>query len=155
MRIHLIAVGHRMPDWVAAGYREYAERLPPDCALHLVEIAPRPRGKGADLARIRAEEGERMLAAIPAASLVIALDAAGEIWSTEALAERLAGWLAGRRDVCLLVGGPEGLAPACLARAELRWSLSRLTFPHMLVRVIVAEQVYRAWGVGRGHPYHR
>ncbi len=155
MRIHLIAVGQRMPGWVAEGYREYAGRLPPDCALHLVEIAPATRGKGADLARVQAQEGERMLAAIAPGSLVVALDAGGEPWSTDDLARRLSTWLADRREVCLLVGGPEGLAPACLARAELRWSLSRLTFPHMLVRVIVAEQVYRGWSLLRGHPYHR
>ena len=155
MRIHLISSGNRMPRWVQEGYEEYAKRMPLECSLRLVEIAPGRRGKGIDAKRAVAEEGERMLRALPKGARVIALDVGGRSWSTEQLSARLDGWLADGRDLALLVGGPEGLAPACLERAEGRWSLSPLTFPHPLVRVVLAEQLYRAWSLLKGHPYHR
>lgn len=155
MRIHLLAVGERPDDWVEQGYREFARRLPPECALRLTEVPAGRRSKNADIARLVEREGERLLAAVPAGALAIALDVRGVSWSTAQLAGRLAQWLQDGRDVALLVGGPDGLAPACLERAELRWSLSPLTLPHALVRVIVAEQIYRAWSICRGHPYHR
>src|SRR3569623_657718 len=109
----------------------------------------------ADVARAVAEEGERMLAAIPKDSLVIALEVDGKSWSTEMLAREFAAWLQDGRDVALLVGGPDGLADSCRARADMKWSLSPLTLPHMLVRIVAAEQLYRAWSVLQGHPYHR
>ncbi len=155
MRIRLISVGQKMPRWVAEGFEAYARRLPPECALQLLEVPAGARRKGADLARLIDEEGRRMLAAIPEKSLVVALDVKGQLWDTPTLASRLGQWMAEGLNPCLLVGGPEGLAPACLARADLRWSLSPLTFPHPLVRVILAEQLYRAWSLLRGHPYHR
>lgn len=155
MRLQLIAVGERMPGWVEEGYREYARRLPRECALHLTEIGAGRRTKGADLERLRREEGGRMLTAIPKGAKVIALEVDGAPWSTEELAEQLRRWLQDGRDVALLVGGPEGLAPECGLQAEQRWSLSRLTLPHPLVRVVVAEQLYRAWSILKGHPYHR
>lgn len=155
MRLHLIAVGNRMPDWVDAGYAEYAKRLPADCALVLHEIAPGKRTKGADLERARREEGERMLAALPKGAYVVALEVGGRAWTTQDLAQRLTEWRQGGRDVALLVGGPEGLAEACRARADAEWSLSRLTLPHALVRIVLAEQIYRAWSIIQGHPYHR
>ncbi len=144
-----------MPAWVEAGYQEYAKRLPRECALRLVEIAPGRRGRNADVARVRRDEGERLLAAIPGDCQVIALEVGGQAWSTPQLAAQLAGWMRGGRDVALLIGGPEGLDDACRARADQRWSLSTLTLPHPLVRVIVAETLYRAWSVMAGHPYHR
>jgi len=155
MRIHLIAVGTRLPGWVSAGYREYARRLPRECRLQLVEIAPGRRGKATGLVQAREQECRQMLAALPKDCRVIALDVRGETWSTEDLAGQLQDWLGGGRDVALLVGGPDGLAAACTARADQRWSLSPLTFPHALVRVVLAEQLYRAWTLGTGHPYHR
>lgn len=155
MNIHLIAVGDKMPGWVQAGYGEYAKRLPAECALKLVEVAPGKRGKNADIARILRDEGERMLAAIPKGARVIALEVHGRDWSTEQLSDQLDGWLAGGQDIALLVGGPEGLADSCRARADQQWSLSPLTLPHPLVRVLLAEQLYRAWSLLRGHPYHR
>ena len=155
MRIALIAVGTRMPDWVEQGYQEYARRLPADYALQLVEIGAGKRGKGADIARITQQEGEKMLAAIPKGARVIALDVQGRGWSTEQLAQAMDEWRHDGRDVALLVGGPEGLAPECLAQAEQRWSLSPLTLPHPLVRIVVAEQLYRAWSILHHHPYHR
>jgi 23S rRNA (pseudouridine1915-N3)-methyltransferase len=155
VKIHLIAVGERMQRWVEEGYTEYAVRLPPACTLHLVEIPTGRRAKGADIERLVRQEGERVLAAVPGGATVWALDERGQAWSTRELAGRLAIWLQEGRDLALLVGGPEGLAPACRARAEGLWSLSPLTLPHPLVRVVVAEQIYRAWTLLTGHPYHR
>lgn len=155
MKIHLIAVGEKMPRWVQEGYREYSKRLPNECELRLTEIPMGHRGKNADIARLIRAEGERMLAAIPSSSRVIALDVRGKAWSTETLSGQLDSWMGGGDDVALLVGGPEGLSTQCQARAQLKWSLSPLTLPHPLVRVVVAEQLYRAWSILRNHPYHR
>ncbi|MER2528808.1 MAG: 23S rRNA (pseudouridine(1915)-N(3))-methyltransferase RlmH [Candidatus Competibacter denitrificans] len=155
MKVHLLAVGTRMPGWIKAGYTEYAERLPPECALHLVEIPTGKRGPKADISRAVREEGERLLAAMPGGSCLVALDERGQQWSTLELAAQLTGWLRDGRDVSLLVGGPDGLDAPCRARAERHWSLSRLTLPHPLVRVLIAEQLYRAWSLLHNHPYHR
>lgn len=155
MQIQLLAVGARMPGWVTEGYQDYAKRLPRECELVLREIAPGKRGKNADLQRIREEEGERLLAALGRDDRVVALEVGGQAWSTEALAGQLRDWLQGGQRVSLLVGGPEGLADACRVRASQQWSLSPLTLPHPLVRVIVAEQLYRAWSLLNHHPYHR
>lgn len=155
MILHLLAVGTRMPPWVEQGYREYAGRLPPECALRLTEIPPGKRTKGADLARLRRQEGERLLAAIPSAARVLALEVQGRPWDTETLSRQMASWMQDGRDVALLVGGPEGLDQACRERADQCWSLSPLTLPHPLVRIVVAEQLYRAWSLLQGHPYHR
>ncbi len=155
MRIHLIAVGQKMPPWVTQGYTEFARRLTGDCRLNLIEIPAGKRGKNADIARILRDEGERMLGAVPKGALVLALDVRGRAWDTEGLAEEMDGWLHGGRDVALLIGGAEGIDPSCLAQAQQRWSLSPLTFPHPLVRIILAEQLYRAWSLLKNHPYHR
>ena len=155
MNIHLICVGNRMPRWVVEGYEEYARRLPSECALRLLEIPPGRRGKGANIPRLLEEEGERILKAIPKHCRVLALDVPGTAWTTEQLSARLAEWMAAGPDLALLVGGPEGLARTCLERADGSWSLSPLTLPHPLVRVVVAEQLYRAWSLLRNHPYHR
>ena len=155
MRIRLLSVGRRMPGWVETGFQEYAKRLPPECSLSLVEIDPGHRRKGASIELARRLEGERMLANLPKGARVIALDERGRNWSTGELAHQLADWMSKGRDIALLVGGPEGLAPLCMQRAEQLWSLSPLTFPHPLVRVILAEQLYRAWSILKGHPYHR
>jgi 23S rRNA (pseudouridine1915-N3)-methyltransferase len=153
--IRLLAAGTRLPTWVKAGYEEYAGRLGPEVRLELVEIAVAHRGRNADLARLRAEEGRRMLAGISPRMHVAALDPHGRQMSTEQLARWLSTRLADGRDVAMLVGGPDGLDPACLERANSTLSLSALTFPHGLVRVILAEQLYRALSVLKGHPYHR
>jgi len=155
MRFHLISVGSRMPAWVSDAYQGFAKRLPHECSLHLHEIDAGKRGKNTDIKRLITAEGERMLAAIPKNALCIALDVEGKQWSSEGLATSLTEWMAEGRDVALLVGGADGLAPACMQRASLRWSLSQLTLPHMLVRVVLAEQLYRAWSISRGLPYHR
>ena len=155
MLIHLIAVGNRMPGWVSQGYEEFARRMPPECRLNLIEIPAAKRTKAADVKRLLVQEGERILEALPKHALVIALDVTGQRWDTEQLSQQLDSWMHEGRDIALLIGGPEGLAPNCLARAERSWSLSPLTFPHPLVRIIVAEQLYRASTILKHHPYHK
>ncbi|MEN8204876.1 MAG: 23S rRNA (pseudouridine(1915)-N(3))-methyltransferase RlmH [Pseudomonadota bacterium] len=155
MRIHLIAVGTRMPSWVVEGYREYAKRLPRECRLQLSEVPLSKRHKPLTAAQAKQQEGKAMLASIPKDCTVIALDVGGKSWRTEDLARYLGDWLGSGRDVALLVGGPDGLSQSCLDRAEQRWSLSALTYPHSLVRIVLAEQLYRAWTLNTGHPYHR
>lgn len=155
MRIHLIAVGSRLDAWVYQGYEEYAKRLAHECTLQLVEVPALKRGKNADIERITREEGQKLLAAIPKGARVVVLDVKGPQHSTGELAGRLANWLQSGQDIALLVGGPEGLSIDCLARADEKWSLSKLTLPHPLVRIVVAEQIYRAWSVLNNHPYHR
>ena len=155
MLIHLIAVGTRMPAWVTEACQEYAKRLPRECSLQLVEIPLSKRRKSQTPEQAADEEGQQMLAALPKDCTVIALDVLGKNWSTDALAVRLQDRLGSGRDIALLVGGPDGLSAGCLARADLKWSLSALTYPHPLVRVILAEQLYRAWSINAGHPYHR
>lgn len=155
MKIRLIAVGTRMPAWVETAYADYASRLPRELRLELVEIPVATRGKNPDIARLRQLEGERMLKSVSERARVIALDERGQGWSSEDLAQGLARWQQDGLDVDLLVGGPDGLADQCLQRAESRWSLSPLTLPHALVRVLLAEQIYRAWSLLANHPYHR
>jgi len=155
MHIHLIAVGTRMPSWVVEGYQEYAKRLPRECCLQLTEVPLSKRHKSLTAAQAKQQEGQAMLAALPKDCTVIALDVGGKAWGTEDLARRLGDWLGSGRDVALLVGGPDGLSPSCLERADQRWSLSALTYPHSLVRIVLAEQLYRAWTLNTGHPYHR
>ena len=155
MNVFLLAVGNKMPDWVSKGYHEYAKRLTADCQLKLVEITPGKRGKNADLARIKQAEGKRLQAAIPKGCLVVALEIQGKAWDTKILAQQMDDWLHSGQDIALLVGGPEGLSDACLARADVKWSLSPLTLPHPLVRVILSEQLYRAYTILKNHPYHR
>lgn len=155
MRILLLAVGQKMPAWIEQGYQEYAQRMPAEARLELKEIAPGKRGKNADIRRIVEDEGRRLIDAIPRSAHIVLLDVEGRSHSTEQLAQRMDDWMHSGQDICLLVGGPEGLSAECRALAHERWSLSSLTFPHPLVRVILAEQLYRAWSVLRNHPYHR
>lgn len=155
MKIYLLAVGNKMSDWVNKAYHEYARRLNADCQLKLIEIAPGKRGKNADLVRIKQQEGEKILSAIPKRTLVVALEIKGRAWSTEELSGQLNDWLHSGQDIALLIGGPEGLSDDCVARADIKWSLSPLTLPHPLVRVILSEQIYRAYSILKNHPYHR
>ena len=144
-----------MPAWVNEGYREYARRLPRECRLELTEIPSGQRVRSGNVERAVAEEGKRMLAEVSAGEHVIALDVKGRSWSTEQLARQFQQWMRDGRVIKLLVGGPDGLSAPCLKRAQQCWSLSSLTLPHALVRILVAEQLYRAWTVSVGHPYHR
>ncbi len=144
-----------MPAWIKTGFADYVDRLPPEWHFTLVEISTKKSGKKFHKDQLIRQEGQRILAAIPSGSRVIALDAAGQLWDTARLADYLSHWLNDCRDIALLIGGAEGLDEACRRQAEATWSLSPLTFPHMLVRVIVVEQLYRAWSLLRNHPYHR
>ncbi|WP_461517015.1 23S rRNA (pseudouridine(1915)-N(3))-methyltransferase RlmH [Porticoccus sp.] len=155
MRLRILAVGTKMPDWVESGCNEYLKRLPPELNVDIVELPLGQRGKGADIKRAIAREGEAMLRAIGEQDHVIALDVLGKSWSTQDLAGKLQQWQLSGDNFSLLIGGPDGLAPECLARANSRWSLSALTLPHPLVRILLAEQLYRAWSINAGHPYHR
>ena len=158
MKIRIIAAGGKMPGWVQEGYNEYAKRLPRELTLEMVEIPLGNRGQKnspALVEKARQKEGEAMLAAIHPREHVVALEVKGKSWSTEQLSRELADWQMGGDNVCLLIGGPDGLAPECVARANQKWSLSALTLPHPLVRVLLAEQVYRAWTLLAGHPYHK
>ena len=155
MKIQLIAVGTKMPDWVVSGFEEYQRRFPKDMPFELVEIPAGKRGKNADIKRILEQEGEKMLAACGKNTHIVTLDIPGKAWTTPQLAKQLESWKHDGRDVSLLIGGPEGLSPACKAAAESSWSLSPLTLPHPLVRIVVAESLYRAWSLTTNHPYHR
>jgi len=155
MRIRLLAAGTRMPAWVEAGFDTYAGRLPHECRLELKEISLGQRSRSAAPERAVRTEGERMLANIGSSDRIIALDVGGRSLDTRQWSQLLDEWMQDGRDLCFLIGGPDGLAPDCLQRAELRLSLSPLTLPHGLVRIVVAEQLYRAWSLLRGHPYHR
>ena len=155
MKARLIAVGERAPGWVAEGFAEYRKRLSHWLPLELVEIEPGLRGKGRDAARATADEGQRVIAALPKSALVVALDGRGKPWSSEQLAQRLEHWRNQGQDLAFLIGGPEGHAAEVAQRADETWSLGPATLPHMLVRLVVAEQLYRAAALLANHPYHR
>ena len=155
MKAVLIAVGERAPDWVAAGFSEYQKRLSHWLPMLLVEIAPGIRGKGRDATRATSDEGVRVIAALPRQAHVVCLDGRGKACSSEQLAQRMEAWRHGGRDLAFLIGGPEGHAPDVLACAHESWSLGPMTLPHMLVRLVVAEQLYRAASLLANHPYHR
>lgn len=144
-----------MPSWVNEGYNEYVKRLPADFQIEIIEIPLGHRGKSSDVARAKKQEGDQMLTAIPKGDKVIALEVLGKNWSTEKLASQVEDWRMDGRNISLLVGGPDGLDSRCSALADQKWSLSALTLPHPLVRVLLAEQLYRAWTVIQGHPYHK
>jgi 23S rRNA (pseudouridine1915-N3)-methyltransferase len=155
MKARLIAVGERAPSWVAQGFGEYQKRLSHWLPLELLEVEPGVRGKGRDTQRAMSDEGARVLAALPKNTHVVALDGRGKMHSSEQLAQRLEHWRGQGRDLVFLIGGPEGHAPDILARADEHWSLGPLTLPHMLVRLVLAEQLYRAAALLANHPYHR
>lgn len=154
MHLRLIAAGTRLPAWVNDGYEEYAARLTRDYKMELVEI-PLGTRTGSDISQAIRREGEKMLAAIGDRSYVVALQVAGKALATENLAKFLRQRELDAREIAFCIGGPDGLAPEVDARAGLRWSLSALTLPHALARVVVAEALYRAVSVIKGHPYHR
>lgn len=155
MKARLIATGERAPSWVAQGFSEYQKRLSHWLPLELVEIEPGLRGKGRDPKRAIEDEGKRVLAALPKNAYVVALDVPGRQLSSEQLAQRLEHWRSQGRDLAFLIGGPEGHAAEVSAVADEKWSIGPLTLPHMLVRLVVAEQLYRAAAMLANHPYHR
>jgi 23S rRNA (pseudouridine1915-N3)-methyltransferase len=154
MKLRVVALGHRMPGWVTAGWDDYARRMPRAFALELVEVKPEPRDRGKPLPQLLASEAVRIAAACMNAR-VIALDEHGESWTTRMLAETLSRWRDEARDAALVIGSADGLADAVKRNAAAVVALSALTLPHGLVRVVVAEQLYRATSLLAGHPYHR
>lgn len=155
MKIELMAIGTKMPRWVEQGFTEYQRRLPKDCELVLTELPMTTRSKTGNTELWKEKDSQTLLKAIPAQSLVIALDERGKNYTSEQLADKLQNWRESTQHLSLLIGGPDGLSEQCKARAQALWSLSSLTLPHPLVRIIVAEQLYRAWTLLNDHPYHR
>jgi len=154
MKLRVVALGHRMPAWVSAGWNDYARRMPREFAVELVELKPEPRDSGKPVAHLPAAEAPRIAAACKGA-LVVALDERGAPWTTRALADSLSRWRDEARDVAFVIGSADGLADAVRRNACAVVALSALTLPHGLVRVLVAEQLYRAVSLLSRHPYHR
>lgn len=155
MLIDVIAVGRKMPAWINAGFEEYARRLSGDCRLKLTEIPAVKRSNANNPDIIRTKEAERIRQRIPKGNRTIALDEKGRQCTTRMLSDDLESWLAGGQDICCIIGGADGLDGTLIDEADGRLSLSKLTLPHGLVRVILAEQIYRAWSLLKNHPYHR
>lgn len=155
MRLLLLAIGQKMPAWITTGFDEYAKRLPAHLRLELIERPASPWAARGDVVRAMREEAEALRTAVPKGARVVALDERGKAWTTVQLGACLTEWQHDGRDVALLIGGPDGLDAALRESADARWSLSPLTLPHPFVRVLVAEQLYRAWTLSTGHPYHR
>ena len=155
MHIRLLAVGDRQPSWVDEAFARYAERLPREWRFRLDTIATVRRSKNNKSQQAKESEGEKILGKLGADEHVVLLDERGKQLKSRALAATLAEWQAGGRDLCFIIGGPDGVSDACRQRANFTWSLSDLTLPHGLARVLVAESLYRAWSLQTGHPYHR
>ena len=155
MKLLVIAVGQRVPDWAQTAWADYAKRFPPELRLELKASESAPRSGGKTTEQIMAAERQRIEAAIPSGTHVVALDERGSALTTAALAAKLSQWQGQGGDVALLIGGPDGLHPALRQAAHERIRLSDLTLPHAMVRVLLVEQLYRAWSINAGHPYHR
>lgn len=154
MKLFVVAVGQRVPDWAQTAWDDYAKRFPPELRVELKAVKTEARGSKT-LERLYASERERIEAAIPRGARIVALDERGTALTTVALAQRLKGWQLDSDDVALVIGGPDGLDPGFKQAAHERIRLSDLTLPHAMVRVLLVEQLYRAWSVNAGHPYHR
>lgn len=155
MKIDIVAVGKNMPDWVNTGINDYLQRFASQLRCEIIEIAPAKRSKNATATQYKQQEAISILDKIPTQNEVIALDVKGTSWSTPQLAKQIEKWQLNARDITLIIGGPDGLDDRCLARATTHWSLSPLTFPHPLARLILVEQLYRGWSLLNNHPYHR
>ena len=155
MQIDLIAVGKRMPDWIESGIKEYKKRLPKQINFNLIEIAPAVRSKSDNAENYKQKEEIKILEAVSPDSIIIALDEHGRLISSQSLADQLQNWIDNQQHVCLIIGGADGLSKTILKKAHHTWSLSKMTLPHGLVRVIMVEQLYRAWTITQNHPYHR
>ena len=155
MRISVVSVGHKMPAWIQSGWREYLKRLPPEIKVELVELKPEEKTSGKTVEKAKSLEGERILAAIPEGATVYALDEKGRPVTTQGLSVMLAEWMREATHPVFVIGGADGLSDEVRTRADKLLSLSALTLPHGLARVVLAEQVYRAWSILASHPYHR
>ena len=155
MKIYLLAIGQRMPSWVEQGYKEYASRLSGNVQIELKEIPAARRVRNSVTDKIKQDEGKRLLAAVPRGAKIIVLDEHGKSQTTKQLASHLDDWVQMSQDIAILIGGADGLSAECLEKADVKWSLSAFTFPHPLVRIVLVEQIYRAWSLLNNHPYHR
>ncbi|MCI1191582.1 23S rRNA (pseudouridine(1915)-N(3))-methyltransferase RlmH [Calidifontimicrobium sp. SYSU G02091] len=155
MRLVVIAIGQRQPAWADAAWDDFAKRFPPEMRLELKALKAEPRSGGKPVAALKAAEAQRIAAALPKGARRVVLDEHGQRLTTAQLAQRLAFWKGDGRDVAFVIGGPDGLDDALVAAADDTLRLSDLTLPHALVRVLLAEALYRAWSLGAGHPYHR
>ncbi|NRB37574.1 MAG: 23S rRNA (pseudouridine(1915)-N(3))-methyltransferase RlmH [Pseudomonadales bacterium] len=155
MRIRIIAIGQKMPAWVSTAYDDYAKRINGDMQLQMLELPMQKRGKNSNAAQLTEKEGKTILDVLKPGERVVALDVLGKDLTTQKLASKLKDWQMDGRNVAIIIGGPDGLSPAVLQRADDKISLSKLTLPHPLVRVLLSEQLYRAWSINHGHPYHR
>lgn len=155
MQLDLIAIGTKMPGWVETACKDYIKRLPRDWTLNIIELPAGKRGKNAAIPAILEDEGQRILKAAEACDILIALDRIGKPINSQDLAQHCQQWHDNRQRVGLLIGGPEGLSENCLNATSARWSLSAMTLPHPIVRVVIAEQLFRAWSILHKHPYHR
>ena len=154
MKLVIVAVGQRMPDWAQTAYDDFAKRFPPDCRVEIKTVKTEPRGSKT-LETLYAAERARIEAAIPKGARIVVLDERGSQLTTVALARQLKSWQLEGDDVALVIGGPDGLEPEFKAKAQMRIRLSDMTLPHAFARVLLIEQLYRAWSVNANHPYHR
>jgi 23S rRNA (pseudouridine1915-N3)-methyltransferase len=155
MRIRIVAVGQKMPSWVNEGYDEYAKRITDDCQLDLLELPMQKRLKNNNVEQLRQKEAKAILDVIKPSERMIVLDVLGKAVTTPQLADYIKEWQRDGRHVAIVIGGPDGVDESILKKADATISLSKLTLPHPLVRVVLAEQIYRAWSINQGHPYHR
>ena len=155
MRFLILSVGHKIPEWVTAGYTEYAKRMPREAKIELLELRPEPRTSGKTPQQIMEAEAQRIIAALPQGCLRIALDERGATWTTRQLADRMGQWMGEGRDVAFIIGGADGLHESVKKNAQQLLALSAMTLPHAMVRVLLAEQLYRAHSLLHNHPYHR
>ena len=155
MKLFVVAVGHKMPDWITTGFKEYAKRMPREATIELIEIKPEPRSTGKNVAQIRAAEAQRILAALPQDARRIALDEHGAPLSTKQMSQQMQSWMGSGNDVAFIIGGADGLHESIKSTAQQLLALSAMTLPHGLVRVMLAEQLYRALSLLHNHPYHR
>jgi 23S rRNA (pseudouridine1915-N3)-methyltransferase len=155
VRITILSVAHKLPGWIQEGFNEYVRRMPPEVRIELLEIKPEDRGAGRDVGRAKSLECERLLAAVPDGATLLALDERGKSVSTQGLSVMLTEWMREGSHPAFAIGGADGLSEEVKSRAAKLISLSALTLPHALVRVLLAEQLYRAWTILARHPYHR
>ena len=155
MKLTVVAVGHKMPDWITTGFNEYAKRMPREARIELLEIKPEPRTTGKNTAQMMEAEAQRILVGLPHGALRIVLDERGAQLTTKQLAQQMQGWMGGGRDVAFVIGGADGLHESVKNGAQQLLALSAMTLPHGLVRVLLAEQLYRAHSLLHNHPYHR
>lgn len=156
MRLYILAVGHKMPSWISDGFSAFSKRMPAHLKLQLVELQPELRSRqNQDTQQLKSSEASRIRKALPEQAITIALEVTGKTWSTEQLADRFSEWMHSGRDLCFIIGGADGLDDEFSRSCNFRWSLGAITLPHGLVRVILAEQLYRISTILAGHPYHR